>query len=69
MMGSQDDHQDQFFYHFRLADHVPEDHLLRRIDAALDAPAFFAYSDNVRRMLKPTSSWMSKRHRHTAPPK
>jgi transposase len=36
MMGSQDDHQDQFFYNFRLADHVPEDHLLRRIDAVLD---------------------------------
>jgi transposase len=36
MMGSQDDRQDQFFYHFRLEDHVPEDHLLRRIDAVLD---------------------------------
>jgi transposase len=36
MMGSQDDRQDQFFYHFRLEEHVPEDHLLRRIDAVLD---------------------------------
>ncbi len=36
MMGSQDDRQDQFFYHFRLEDHVPGDHLLRRIDAVLD---------------------------------
>jgi len=36
MMGSQDDRQDQFFYHFRLEDHVPEDHLLRRTDAVLD---------------------------------
>jgi len=36
MMGSQDDRQDQFFYQFRLEDHVPEDHLLRRIDAVLD---------------------------------
>jgi hypothetical protein len=36
MMGSQDDRQDQFFYAFRLEDHVAEDHLLRRIDAMLD---------------------------------
>ena len=36
MMRSQDDRQDQFFYNFRLEDHVPEDHLLRRIDAVLD---------------------------------
>jgi len=36
MMGSQDDHQDRLFYNFRLEDHVPEDHLLRRIDAVLD---------------------------------
>jgi transposase len=36
MMGSQDDRQDQFFYNFRLEDHVPEDHVLRRIDAVLD---------------------------------
>jgi transposase len=36
MMGSQNDRQDQFFYNFRLEDHVPEDHLLRRIDAVLD---------------------------------
>jgi transposase len=36
MMGSQDDRQDRLFYNFRLEDHVPEDHLLRRIDALLD---------------------------------
>ena len=36
MMGSQDDRQDRLFYNFRLEDHVPEDHLLRRIDAFLD---------------------------------
>jgi transposase len=36
MMGSQDDRQDRLFYNFRLEDHVPEDHLLRRIDAVLD---------------------------------
>ena len=36
MMGSQDDRQDQFLYHFRLDDHVPRDHLLRRINEVLD---------------------------------
>jgi len=36
MMGSQDDGQDSFLYNFRLEDHVPEDHLLRRIDEVLD---------------------------------
>jgi transposase len=36
MMGSRDDHQDQFFYAFKLDDYVPQDHLLRRIDAVLD---------------------------------
>jgi transposase len=35
-MGRQNDSQDQFFYHFRLEDHVPEDHLLRHIDRVLD---------------------------------
>ena len=36
MMGSQDDRQDSFLYNFRLEDHVPQDHLLRRIDEVLD---------------------------------
>ena len=36
MMGSQDDRQSSFLYNFRLEDHVPQDHLLRRIDAVLD---------------------------------
>lgn len=36
MMGSRDDRQDQFFYAFKLDDYVPQDHLLRRIDAVLD---------------------------------
>lgn len=35
MMGSQDDRQDQFFYAFKLDEHVPQDHFLRRIDAVL----------------------------------
>lgn len=36
MMGSQDDRQDHFLYNFRLENHVPEDHLLRRIHEVLD---------------------------------
>jgi transposase len=36
MMGSQDDRQDSFLYNFRLEDHVPEEHLLRRIHEVLD---------------------------------
>ena len=33
MMGQLEGGQDKFFYDFRLDDHVPSDHLLRRIDA------------------------------------
>jgi len=36
MMGQLAGDQDKFFYDFRLDDHVPSDHLLRRIDAVLD---------------------------------
>jgi hypothetical protein len=36
MMGSQDGEQEQLFYSFSLEDHVPKDHLLRRIDRFLD---------------------------------
>jgi transposase len=36
MMGSQDERQERLFYSFRLSDHVPQGHLLRRIDAVLD---------------------------------
>jgi transposase len=36
MMGRLASDQDKFFYDFRLEDHVPPDHLLRRIDAVLD---------------------------------
>ena len=36
MMGSRDDRQDQLLYDFRLEDHVPEDHLLRRINEVLN---------------------------------
>ncbi len=36
MMGQQQDGQERLFYSFNLEDHVPQDHLLRGIDAALD---------------------------------
>ncbi len=46
MLGRLDADQDRFFYDFCLEDHVPGDHLLRRIDAVLDL-------DEVRRQLQP----------------
>jgi hypothetical protein len=46
MMGSQDDRQDHFLYNFRLEDHVPQDHLLRRINEVL-------YLSGLRRHLEP----------------
>jgi transposase len=36
MMGRQEQGQGQFLYNFRLEEHVPGDHLVRRIDAVLD---------------------------------
>jgi transposase len=36
MMGRQKSDQGQLFYEFHLGDTVPEDHLVRRIDTALD---------------------------------
>jgi hypothetical protein len=36
MMGCLKSDQNQLFYEFRLGDTVPEDHLVRKIDAALD---------------------------------
>jgi transposase len=36
MMGRQDDRQQSLFYDFCLEDHVPQDHLLRRIATVLD---------------------------------
>ncbi len=36
MMGRGERKQGQFLYNFRLEDHVPGDHLVRRIDAVLD---------------------------------
>jgi len=46
---------DQLFYDFYLEDHVPDDHLLRRIDGFLD----FA---EVRRTLTPYYSHPSTRN-------
>jgi hypothetical protein len=36
MIGRLKSDQDQLFYEFHLGDAVPEDHLVRKIDAALD---------------------------------
>jgi hypothetical protein len=36
MMGHLKSDQGQLFYEFHLSDAVPEDHLARKIDAALD---------------------------------
>lgn len=47
MMGMQTEPA-QLFYEFRLHDHVPTDHLLRRIDRFLDlegVPKFISPSD------------------------
>jgi hypothetical protein len=38
MMGRLKSDQGQLFYEFHLGDAVPEDHLVRKIDAALDYP-------------------------------
>jgi len=52
MMGMQVEPA-QLFYEFRLDDHVPADHLLRRIDRFLDL-------DNVRSQLKPFYSTIGR---------
>ena len=36
MMGRFASDQGKFFYNFHLEDHVPADHLLRRIDGVVD---------------------------------
>jgi hypothetical protein len=39
MMGERLVMQESLFYAFRLEDHVPSDHLLRRIDRFVTAPS------------------------------
>jgi transposase len=53
MMGRQDDRQQTLFYDFCLEDHVPQDHLLRRIACVLDL-------SDVRRQLAPYYSAMGR---------
>jgi transposase len=53
MMGRQDDRQQTLFYDFSLEEHVPEDHLLRRIANVLDL-------SDVRRQLVPYYSVMGR---------
>ena len=40
MMGERTVMQEALFYGFSLERHVPEDHLLRKIDRFVDLPAF-----------------------------
>jgi hypothetical protein len=44
MMGRLKSEQGQLFYLFQLGDAVPEDHLVRAIDAVLDLSCFAASS-------------------------
>ena len=37
MMGRLASDRDKFFYEFRLHDHVPSDHLLRRIESRFES--------------------------------
>ena len=53
MMSRQSADQRCFFYDFCLEDHVPADHLLRRIDGLLDL-------GDVRQQLKPHYSAMGR---------
>jgi transposase len=53
MMGRQDDRQQALFYDFSLEEHVPQDHLLRRIAGVLDL-------SNVRQQLGPYYSPMGR---------
>ena len=46
MMGRLEAGQERLFYHFRLEDQVPANHLLRKLDALLDF-------DLVRKQLEP----------------
>jgi hypothetical protein len=39
MMGQQGELKERLFYEFRLDEHVPPDHLLRKIDLVLDLSA------------------------------
>ena len=40
MIGRLKCDQGQLFYRFRLGDAVPEDHMVRKIDVALDLPGY-----------------------------
>jgi hypothetical protein len=54
MMGRLKSDQGQLFYEFHLGDAVPEDHLVRKIDTALDLSWLAAcLSGSLRRALRP----------------
>jgi hypothetical protein len=54
MMGRLEAGQERLFYHFRLEDQVPTNHLLRKLDALLDL-------DLVRKQLEPFYSEIGAR--------
>jgi hypothetical protein len=49
MMGRLKSDQGQLFYEFRLGDAVPEDHMVRKIDTALDLSWLRSDSERPRR--------------------
>jgi hypothetical protein len=55
MMGRLKSDQGQLFYEFHLSDAVPEDHLVRKIDAALD---LCWLRTNLRRIIR---RWVARR--------
>lgn len=63
MMGRLKSDQGQLFYEFRLGDAGPEDHLIRKIDTALDLPFAPADPRLLPHWLKPPTS----RHRSESP--
>ena len=55
MMGRLKGDQGQLFYEFHLNEAVPEDHLVRKIDAALDLSCFAV---NLHLIIRP---WVARR--------
>ena len=59
MMGRLKSDQGQLFYEFHLGDAVPEDHLVRKIEAALDLLGFAA---NLHLIIRPWAAHRSIRN-------
>ena len=61
MMGRQRRDQGRLFYEFRLDDHVPADHLLRRIDRFLDLASVRSELEAVLQRHRPALCKSSRR--------